>query len=120
AVFGPSVCSRLAALSASRAGALIATPALAALLLANAPLTADGGSPVMKNLSWLFDRIGGATIRAPITCIGAGVAAAIACIAIWGTLERDMVPSFKETDVVIEWQGPPGTSLQAMTQTPEN
>jgi Cu/Ag efflux pump CusA len=30
-----------------------------------------------------------------------------------------MVPSFKETDLVIEWQGPPGTSLQAMTRSTE-
>src|SRR5712664_3464580 len=30
-----------------------------------------------------------------------------------------MVPSFKETDLVIEWQGPPSTSLQAMTRSTE-
>src|SRR5882672_8279525 len=120
AFFAPMAWAYIAAVSASMVVALIASPALAALLLANAPLTPDGGSPVMKKLTWLFDRICGATIRAPILCIGAGVAAAIACIAVWGTLERDMVPSFKETDVVIEWQGPPGTSLQAMTQSTES
>jgi len=120
AFFAPMAWAYIAAVSASMVVALIASPALAALLLANAPLTPDGGSPVMKKLTWLFDRFGSAAARAPITCIGAGVAAAIACVAIWGTLERDMVPSFKETDVVIEWQGPPGTSLQAMTQSTES
>ena len=31
-----------------------------------------------------------------------------------------MVPSFRETDLLIEWQGPPGTSLQAMTRSTES
>ena len=28
--------------------------------------------------------------------------------------ERSLIPSFKETDVFVELQAPPGTSLQAM------
>ena len=117
AFFAPMVWAYIAAVSASMAVALIATPALAALLLASAPLTPDGGSLVTNRLAGLFDRIGGPVTRAPIACIGVGVVAALACVALWRTIERDMVPSFKETDVVIEWQGPPGTSLQAMTRT---
>jgi Cu/Ag efflux pump CusA len=58
-------------------------------------------------------------VRAPIACIGVGVVAAIACVGGWRMLEPEMVPSFNETDLVIEWQGPPGTSLQAMSQTTE-
>ncbi len=118
AFFAPMAWAYIATVSASMAVALIATPALAALLLANAPLNSGVGSP-MNKLAELFDRIVGRVARAPIPCIGAGVVAAIACVAVWGTLERDMIPSFKETDLVIEWQGPPGTSLQAMTRTTE-
>jgi len=118
AFFAPMVWAYIAAVSASMAVALIATPALAALLLAHAPLTPEGGSP-MNKLAGLFDRINGPVARAPIVCIGAGVVAAIACVAVWGTLDRDILPSFKETDLVIEWQGRPGTSLQAMTRSTE-
>jgi Cu/Ag efflux pump CusA len=119
AFFAPMVWAYIAAVSASMAAALTATPALAALLLARVSLTPEGSSPVMKKLAGLFDRIAGPAARAPITCVGAGVAAALACVAVWGTLELDMVPSFKETDLVIEWQGPPGTSLPAMTRSTE-
>ena len=117
AFFAPTVWAYIAAVSASMAVALIATPALAALLLARASLAPDGYSLVTNRLAGLFDRVGGPVTRAPIACIGVGVVATVACVALWRTIERDMVPSFKETDVVIEWQGPPGTSLQAMTRT---
>jgi Cu/Ag efflux pump CusA len=107
-----------AAVSVSMLVALIVTPALAAVLLAHAPLTPKGDR-LMNRLAGLFDRVAGPVVRAPIACIGAGVVAAIACYALWSPLERNMVPSFKETDLVIEWQGPPGTSLQAMTRSTE-
>jgi Cu/Ag efflux pump CusA len=118
AFFAPMAWAYIAAVSVSMLVALIVTPALAALLLAHAPLTPKGDRP-MNRLAGLFDRIAGPVIRAPIACIGAGVVAAIACYALWSPLERNMVPSFKETDLVIEWQGPPGTSLQAMTRSTE-
>jgi Cu/Ag efflux pump CusA len=35
---------------------------------------------------------------------------------IWSQVERSMVPSFKETDVVVEWTGAAGTSLSAMNR----
>jgi Cu/Ag efflux pump CusA len=118
AFLAPMAWAYIAAVSISMLVALIVTPALAAVLLAHAPLTPKGGWP-MNKLAGLFDQIGGPVVRAPIACIGAGVVAAIACFALWGSLERNMVPSFKETDLVIEWQGPPGTSLQAMTRSTE-
>jgi Cu/Ag efflux pump CusA len=118
AFFAPLAWAYLAAVSVSMAVALIVTPALAALLLARAPLTAGGGS-LMTKLAALFDRICSHFVRAPLAGIGAGVVAAVACVAVWSKLEPEMVPSFNETDLVIEWQGPPGTSLQAMTQSTE-
>jgi len=118
AFFAPMAWAYIAAVSVSMLVALIVTPAVAALLLGQAPLAPKGDrSP--NRLAGLFDRIAGPVIRAPIACIAAGVVAAIACYAIWSPLERNMVPSFKETDLVIEWQGPPGTSLQAMTRSTE-
>jgi Cu/Ag efflux pump CusA len=119
AFFAPTIWAYIAAVVASMAVALIVTPALAALLLAHTPPAAADNSPI-KRLAGLFDRIGAPVARAPIACVGAGVVAAIACVAMWGTLDRDMIPSFNETDLVVEWQGPPGTSLQAMTRSTES
>ena len=119
AFFAPMAWAYIAAVSVSMLVALIVTPALAALLLAQAPLTPKRDWP-LNRLAGLFDRIAGPVIRAPIACIAAGVVAAIACYALWSPLERNLVPSFRETDLVIEWQGPPGTSLQAMTRSTEN
>jgi Cu/Ag efflux pump CusA len=116
AFLAPMAWAYIAAVSVSMLAALIATPALAAVLLAQAPLTAKGSGP-MNKLAGLFERFGGPIFRAPIACIVAGVVAAIACFPLWRALEHNMVPSFKETDLVIEWQGPPGTSLQEMTRS---
>jgi Cu/Ag efflux pump CusA len=118
AFFAPMAWAYIAAVCASMAVALIVTPALAALLLANASLSAEDRSLVSR-LAGLFDRIGSRVVRAPFAGIAAGVAAAIACVAVWSALERDMIPSFNETDLVVEWQGPPGTSLPAMTRSTE-
>jgi Cu/Ag efflux pump CusA len=118
AFLAPMAWAYIAAVSVSMLVALIATPALAAVLLADMPLTVKGNRPIDR-LAGVFERFGSPILRAPIACIGAGVVAAIACIALWAPLERNMVPSFKETDLVIEWQGPPGTSLQAMIRSTE-
>jgi multidrug efflux pump subunit AcrB len=78
AFFAPMAWAYIAAVSASMAVALIATPALAALLLAHAPPIAARVSPADR-LAGLFGRLGGPITRAPIACIAAGVVAAIAC-----------------------------------------
>ena len=119
AFLAPIAWAYIAAVSVSMLVALIVTPALAALLLAHAPLSTKGRSGPTDRLAGLFERFGRPIFRAPIACIGAGVVAAIACFALWAPLERNIVPSFKETDLVIEWQGPPGTSLQAMVRSTE-
>jgi Cu/Ag efflux pump CusA len=118
AFFAPMAWAYIAAVSVSMLVALIVAPALAAVLLAHAPLTPKGDR-LMTRLAGLFDRIAGPVVRAPIACIVAGVVAAVACVPLLRSLERNMVPSFKETDLVIEWQGPPGTSLQAMIRSTE-
>ena len=35
-------------------------------------------------------------------------------VLVWSQQEHSLIPSFKETDVFIELQAPPGASLQAM------
>jgi Cu/Ag efflux pump CusA len=117
-LFAPLAWAFIAAACVSMLVALIATPALATVLFANVPLSTKGEG-AMNKMAGLFDRFGSPIFRAPIVCIGTGVVAAIACYALWMPLERNMVPSFKESDLVVEWQGPPGTSLQAMIRSTE-
>src|SRR5262245_5027698 len=40
----------------------------------------------------------------------------LVCYAMWKPLERSMLPAFQETDVVVDLQAAPGTSLQAMNR----
>ncbi|MBR0916268.1 efflux RND transporter permease subunit [Bradyrhizobium japonicum] len=118
AFFAPMAWAYIAAVSVSMLVALILTPALAAFLLVNVGQNARGDRPI-DQWAGILDRVGGPVTRWPIASVGVAVAAAIACFAIVTPLERNMVPSFKETDLLIEWQGPPGTSLQAMMRSTE-
>jgi len=96
--------------------ALTVTPALSVLLLSTAPLAGRHGSMLMGLLQQLYDRVFGPT-RCPPVVAGALVAAAVLVgVGVWSQLERTMVPSFKETDVLVDWQSAPGTSLQAMNR----
>ena len=83
AFFAPMAWAYIAAVSVSMLVALIATPALATVLLAHAPV--KRGGPTTR-LAGLFDRMGGRVVRAPIACIGAGLVAAIACFGLWTKL----------------------------------
>lgn len=118
AFFAPMAWSYIAAIAVSTLVALVVTPALAAVLFGNTPPSV-GANGLTERLAGLWDRICSAVVRRPIACIGAGVVAAVACFALWTPLERNLVPSFKETDLLVEWQGPPGTSLQAMLRSTE-
>jgi Cu/Ag efflux pump CusA len=118
AFFAPMAWAYIAAVAVSMLVALIVTPALAALLLANTAPNVKSDAPIDR-LAGIFDRVGGSVLRWPIACIGAGVVAAIASFAILTPLERNLVPSFRETDLLVEWQGTPGTSLQAMMRSTE-
>jgi Cu/Ag efflux pump CusA len=118
AFFEPLIWSYIIAVLASMAVALTVTPALSALLLAHAPL-AQRSEPtiIVGALQRAYDQVAGSATRSPLpTYVLAGVALG-ACFLIWAVVERSMVPSFKETDVVVEWNSASGTSLVAMTRS---
>jgi Cu/Ag efflux pump CusA len=118
AFFAPMAWAYIAAVAVSMLVALIVTPALAAVLLADTSPNVRDDGPIDR-LAGRFDRVSGPVLRWPVACIGAGLLAAIASFALLRPLERQLVPSFKETDLLVEWQGPPGTSLQAMMRSTE-
>jgi Cu/Ag efflux pump CusA len=111
----PILLSYLLAVAASMLVALTVTPALAMMMLANAPLRRSG----FPAFGWLrrgYGRI------APtfVTRTGAafGVAAVIAAIGLVAILFLDtsLRPSLKERDVLVHVEAPPGTSLPRMTE----
>ena len=75
---------------------------------------ATGRLRILDGLQRLYGRLAGSAILSPVaawTFVAGGV---LVAILVWSQLERSLIPSFKETDVFVEVQAPPGASLQAM------
>ena len=124
AFFGPLIWSYIAAVVAAMVVSLVVAPALSLMLL---PPSLGGGqqapapapSPVPALLApWLrlYERWLGSTVRSAAIPYGIAVVALGLSYAIWTSLERNMLPTFRETDVVIDVQSAPGTSLPAMNR----
>ncbi len=117
AFFEPLAWSYILAVVASMVVALVATPALAVILLdgqASAGV-AEGG--LIVRLQGAYDRIATRSLRAALPAVVVALASIPVGYLIWTQMERSLVPSFKETDVLIEWTGATGTSLTAMNRS---
>jgi Cu/Ag efflux pump CusA len=105
----------LVALLSSLAVALTVTPALAALLLARAkpgngasPLSSRLAEPYERSLTWFLARARLAYIALGGLLVLAAVSAPL--------LHQSLLPRFKESQLLIPWNGPPGTSLPEMNR----
>ena len=106
----------LAALAASMVVALTVTPALGLLLFSFGTPPGRGESPVLRRLQPYYQRaLGRALGRLGIVYLAAG-AVVVAAVAALPFLGQSLLPTFKETELVIRWQGPPGTSLPEMNR----
>jgi CzcA family heavy metal efflux pump len=113
--FQPLVLSYVLALLTSIAVALIVTPALSLALLADAPLS-PRESPLVRGLQGVYNGILSLTIRAPyMALIVAGVIIVIGLAAL-PFLGLSLLPSFKQTDLLIRWEAAPGTSRPEMNR----
>ena len=111
----PILLTYLLAVAASMLVALTVTPALAAMLLGNAPPRRTA-SPVAGRLRRGYDRIApGLVTRTGAALAVAGVLAAIG-LAAMPFLNTSLRPSLKERDVLVNVEAPPGTSLPRMTE----
>jgi len=122
AFFEPLVWSYIVAVVAATLVSLIVTPALSLLLL---PRSLGGGqrasqsAPAPRLIAPLlrgFDSRLAPAVRSPLLPAGIAIAALALGYAMWTPLERSMLPTFQETNVVIDVQSPPGTSLSAMSR----
>ncbi len=115
--FEPLTWSYILAVVSSLVVALTITPALCVMLLAVAGPGESATTGVVAGLQRIYNQWTGSGVNSPkMIYVVAGVAA-LAGYLIWTQMEHSMVPAFKETDVVIEWSGAPGTSLQATKTT---
>jgi CzcA family heavy metal efflux pump len=115
ALLPPLALSFALALAASMMAALTITPALAAMLLANAPLERRE-SPFVRWLHSRYDEVGPRLISMPRPVFAALAGVVLVSVAVLPFLGRSFFPSFKETDLLIEWGSAPGTSLEEMNR----
>jgi CzcA family heavy metal efflux pump len=114
AFFQPLAWSYIIAVVVSLVVATTVTPALAMLLSARAPVAKPGGAAFMGGLQRLYGRLSGSAMRSPALAYALAAGGVLVGVLIWSQQERSLIPSFKETDVFVELQAQPGTSLQAM------
>jgi Cu/Ag efflux pump CusA len=108
--------SYLLAVFASMAVALTVTPALSLLFLRKGSLT-GGDSPVPGLLNSLHHAVFGGAGRAPRPAFAAVCAVLVAgLVSVPFLRQGSLLPDFKETDLVVRWEGGSGASLHAMNR----
>ncbi len=114
--FFPSVAvSYAAAVLASMVVALVVTPALSMVFLSGSPLK-HGETPIVRWLRPRYERglsrvLG--SVRPGLVLVGVILVAGLVAMPF---LERSLTPSFKDTDLLVHLDGPPGTSLAEMNR----
>jgi Cu/Ag efflux pump CusA len=115
AFFQPLVISYGLAVLASLVVALTVTPALAFILLRNAPIERQR-SPITKRLQDGYSRLIARMLRTTRPAfLTVGMVSFIG-IALWPQLGQSLLPDFKERDFLMHWVTAPGTSVQEETR----
>ncbi|UCE02823.1 MAG: efflux RND transporter permease subunit [Candidatus Latescibacterota bacterium] len=95
--------------------AMTVTPALAMYMFSKSGPGED--SPVIRGLSRMSDGLVSQAVRAPVGAIAAILVLIGAGAAVLPTLQRDsVIPTLKETDILIRAESAPGTSHPAMAR----
>ena len=115
AFFGSLALSYALALLASMVVALTVTPALALLLLRNAPLERRE-SPLVYHLQHRYERILARIVGRPGWALGIWGALVALGLAVLPLTGHAMLPSIQDRDLLIHWEGAPGTSLPEMNR----
>jgi Cu/Ag efflux pump CusA len=109
----PLALSYAAAVVASMVVALTVTPALA-VILPRRTAAQRGESPLVRWLRGGYERLLARVLATPLPVYAAAGVVAVAGLAVLPTFERQLIPSYKETNLLVDWEGQPGTSRQAM------
>jgi CzcA family heavy metal efflux pump len=115
AFFQPLAVSYVLALLASLVVALIVAPALSLLLLSNAPLERRE-SPLVGWLQRAYSRALAPILRTPRLAYAVAGLVAVLGLAAAPFLGQSLLPSFKQTNLLIQWNAAPGTSRAEMNR----
>ena len=114
--FFPSIAvAFLLALGASMVVALTVTPALSVLLLSRTPRE-RGESPLVLRLQRGYESALSRIVHRPHAAYVVAGVLVLAGIAAAPHLRQSLLPTFKETQLLIRWDGAPGTSLPEMNR----
>ncbi len=112
AFFQPLAVTYLLAILASLAVALLVTPALCMLVLSeSAPRRA---APFVPGLQRAYRGLLARMVGAPSVALIIAAVTILVGLAVLPFLERSLLPSFKQTDLLIQWENAPGTSRLEM------
>jgi CzcA family heavy metal efflux pump len=115
AFFQPLAVAYALAVAAAMTVALTVTPALS-LLLFSSGKPGRGESPLLRRLTPGYDGALAGFIRRPRAALLAAGACAVAALAVLPLLGTSLIPSFKDSDLMVRLDGAPGTSNPRMTQ----
>jgi Cu/Ag efflux pump CusA len=116
AFFHPIATSFILALVASMVVALVVTPALGLLFLRKTSL-GSGDSPIAGMLRGMYGALFGWATRAPALALGL-----VAAILVVGLIslpllyQESLLPAFKETDLLVRWEGNSSASHPEMSR----
>src|ERR671917_194381 len=114
AFFEPLALAYVLAVLASMVVALTVAPALSLLLFSRGSVV-HRESPILRRLSPRYDGALSRFARAPraaLTIVGICVVVGLAALPL---LDTSLIPSFKDRDVLVRLEGPPGTSETKMS-----
>jgi Cu/Ag efflux pump CusA len=116
AIYQPIAISYLLALIASFIVSLIVTPALSILFFRNVSQE-SGDSPVAKALRGVYDTLFAWVVKVPRPAFVAVLLILVVGIITSMFMRQDsVVPAFKETDLLVRWDAPEGTSHPEMNR----
>ncbi len=118
--YRPLALAYLIAVAASMLVALTVTPALSVLMLSG-PLETRGAPARRESavLHWGQHRLGAilpGVLQRPRRALGAGVVLVLLGVGVLPLFEQSMLPSVKDPYLLIQFDGPPGTSLPEMNR----
>src|SRR5918995_1450927 len=114
AFFEPLALSYVLAVLASMVVALTVAPALSLLVFSRGSVV-PRESPILRLLNPIYDGALSRLVRAPRAMLIAAVACVVVGLAAVPLLGTSLVPSFKDNDVLVHLQSPPGTSETKMS-----
>jgi CzcA family heavy metal efflux pump len=115
AFFPPIAAAFMVALGASLLVALVVTPALSLLLLSGATREPARPRPVHR-LRSRYVQLLSPLLGRPRPVYAMAALVVLACAAAAPHLKQSLLPQFKETQLLIRWDGAPGTSLTEMNR----